>query len=897
MEWLGQLWRRLLFPFRRRQFERDLEEEMRFHLEMKARDSGAAAARREFGNAALLREDCREAWGWMAVERLAQDARYAARMLRKSPGFTAVVILTLALGIGVNTAVFSFVDRLLLRPLPFPESGRLASLNFRSTRTSYVGDGMSYPDYLFFRDRNGVFSGLAAYGGAEVSFRFGDRVEKVSGELVSANYFDVLRVSPMLGRSFRAEEDAVPGRDPVVVVGHGLWRRRLGGGPAIVGRRIAIGDVSFTVIGVAPPGFAGLRLDRKENPEFWVPTMMYPVVAGFAAGGDLQHYWGNQWLSATGRLKPGVTLAQAEANVSSLVEQLKASHWRIWADQADGPLESAALLVPANQAQISPGSRKGVVTFLGLLLTVVGLVLLIACANVASLMMARAVKRRKEIGVRLALGAGRGRMLQQLMTESLLLSLAGGAAGLGVAWFTSQALAGYRQPFRMELLLETGLDGRVLAFGLALSILTGLLFGIVPLRQAFRLDVVPALKVDSTRRGACGFGMRNALVVAQVALSLVLLVGASLFLRTLRNARATDVTRDAGHVLLIDPSLAEQKYDVSRTRLFYTNLLDRVHALPGVTRAALVATAPTGGRRNSMDIASRVGGWHSNADFNFVSDEYFQTIGLPLVRGRLFNRSDHEGAPGVAVINEVMARRFWPGEDPVGKQVEFLKPPKLVEVVGVVRDGRFRGYRDTLRPCFYVPLAQVDGAGSFVSYIVQRMKLEVRTAGDPARLAAAIAEEIHALDKDLPVGPIQTLESYRDAGLGQERLLATLLSSLGALAALIAAIGLGGVLSFAVALRTREIGIRMALGAASRQVLRSVLLDALELVGAGIAIGLAAALLLARLISRLLYGVSPTDPATYASVAGGLIVVGALVAWLPALRASRVDPVVALRNE
>ena len=445
MEWSGEFRRRLLFPFRRRQFERDLEEEMRFHLEMKARDSGAAAARKGFGNATLWRENCREAWGWTAVERLLQDVSYAARTLRKSPGFTAVVILTLALGIGVNTAVFSFVDRLLLRPLPFPESNRLVSLSFRSTRTPYVGDGMSYPDYLYFRDHNGVFSGLAAYGGVEARLRFGEGVEKLTGELVSANYFDVLRVSPMLGRSFRAEEDVVAGRDAVVVLGHDLWRRRLGGDPGIVGRRIAIEDVSFTVIGVAPPGFAGLRLDRKESPEFWISTMMYPVVAGFAAGADLRHYWGNQWLSATGRLKPGVTLAQAEANVSSLVEGLKASHWRIWADQADGPLESAALLVPANQAQIPPGSRRGVVTFLGLLLTVAGLVLLIACANVASLTMARAVKRQKETGVRLALGAGRGRLWQQLMTESLLLSLAGGAAGLAVAWFTSHALAGYRK--------------------------------------------------------------------------------------------------------------------------------------------------------------------------------------------------------------------------------------------------------------------------------------------------------------------------------------------------------------------------------------------------------------------------------------------------------------------
>ena len=897
MQWLGELWRRLLFPLRRRRFERDLEEEMRFHLDMQARESGSTVARRKFGNATLLQEDCREAWGWIAVERILQDIRYAARTLRKSPGFAAVVILTLALGIGVNTAIFSFVDRLLLRPLPFPESNRLASLNFRSTHSSYIGNSMSYPDYLYFRDHTGVFSGLAAYGDVEVNIRLGNQAEKVSGEVVSANYFGVLRVSPVLGRSFRADEDTVPGRDPVVVLSHSLWQRRLGGDPGIVGRRIAINDANFTVIGIAPPGFAGLRLDRKERPEFWVPTMMYPVVCWFADGDDLQHNWGNHWLSATGRLKPGVALPQAEANVSNVTEQLKASHWQMWKDEADGPLQSTALLVPANQARISPGSRKGVVTFLGMLLAVVGLVLLIACANVASLMLARAVKRRKEIGVRLALGAGRGRLLQQLITESLLLSTMGGAAGLAVAWFTSQALAGYQRPFRMDLLLEAGLDGRVLAFGLALSILTGLLFGIIPLRQAFRLELVPALKVDSLRHGARGFGMRDAFVVVQVALSLVLLVGASLFVRTLQNARATDVTQDAGRVALIDLNLAERKYEDARARLFYADLLDRLHALHGVERAALVATAPMGGRRNALDIASRAGGWKANADFNIVSDDYFRTIGLALVRGRSLNGSDREGAPGVAVINEVMARRFWPGEDPIGKQFQFLAPPRLVEIVGVVRDGRFRDYRDKLRPCFYIPLAQSYGVHPFFRFVVGRMNLEVRTTGDPARLAAGIRDEIHALDKDLAPGQAQTLEAYRDAGLGQERLSAALLTGLGALAALIASIGLYGVLAFTVAQRTREIGIRMALGAASGQVLRSVLRDALALIGAGIAIGIAATLLLARLISGLLYGVSSTDPAAYASVAGILIVVGALSAWLPARRASRVDPMVALRYE
>jgi len=885
-QWPGELWRKLLFPFRRRQFDRDLADEMRFHLEMKALESGDSA-RARFGNAALLQEDCRAAWGWMAWERLFQDLRYALRALRKSPGFTVVVILTLALGIGVNTAIFSFVDKLLLRPLALPESDRLASLNFRSTRSSNVTDNMSYPDYVYFRDHSHSFSGLAAYGDVDVKLRLASQVEKVSGEVVSANYFGVLGVSPVLGRSFLAEEDAVPGRDPVVILSHAMWQRRFGGDPAIVGRQVAINDVGFTVVGIAPQDFGGLRLDREERPELWVPTMMYPVVCWFAEGDDLEHNWGNHWLSVTGRLKAGVHLAHAEADISRLTGQLQASQWSIWKELSDGPLQWAALLVPANEARFSVSARRGVVTFLGMLLAVVGLVLLIACANVASLMLARAVKRRKEIGVRLALGASRGRLLQQLITESLLLSLLGGAAGLAVAAFTSRALLGYDRPFHMSLMLDAGLDGRVLAFGLALSVFTGLLFGVIPLRQT----------LGAVRSNAHGFGMRNAFVVVQVAFSLVLLVGASLFLRTLQNARATDVTHDAGRVLLFNLNLAERKYDDARARLFYADLLDRLPSLPGVERVAVVARAPMGGGRNALDISSREAGWKSNADFNIASDQYFQAIGLPLLRGRLFQRTDHEGAPDVAVINEVMARRFWPGQDPIGKQFQFLKPPRLVEIAGVIRDGRFRNYRDTVRPCFYIPLAQTYGANPFLSLVVKRMSLEVRTGGDPARLEAAVREQIHVLDQDLTLGPAQTLASYRDAGLGQERLSAALLGGLGILAALIAAIGLYGVLAFAVAQRNREIGIRMALGAASRQVLLAVLRDALALMALGMAIGYVAALFLARLVASLLFGVSTTDPVTYAGVGGLLCAVGTLAAIVPALRAARVDPMVALRHE
>ena len=842
---LSELWRRVLFLFRRRQFDRDLDEEVRFHLEMKGRDIGPAAARRKFGKRTLIEESSREQWGWMAVERLLQDLRYALRSLRKSPGFTAVVILTLALGIGVNTAIFSFVDRLLLRPLPFPQSDRLATLYFRMPWSASGYSSLAYPVYLYYRDHNDVFDGLAAYTDIQVGLRFGNDTETVPGEIVSANYFSLLGVAPVLGRTFLAEGDAVPGRNPVAMLASELWRRRFGSDPAIIGRQIPIDGVSFTVVGIVPPGFRGLELDRSAKAEVWVPTMMYPVAIPFGAEWNLKQYWGDEWLSATGRLKPGVAFSQADAEFAQLTERLKPV---LRAEKLDKD-KLSGLLIPANESRFPPERRKTVTNFLAMLMAVVGLVLLIACSNVASLMLARAAKRQREIGVRLALGAGRARLFQQLLTEGLLLSFAGGAAGLAIALATTRFLAGFRA-FGLQSLADTGIDGRVLAFALGLSVLTGVVFGSMPLRQVSRLEVTPALKAESPRRGAGGVGARNLLVVVQVALSLVLLADAGLFVRTLRNAQAADPTRDPENVLLLKLDLAVRKYDAARGQRFYSALLDRLHALPGVRHAAYVMVVPFGGRRGGTDFVPCPGDKPVQVDHNTVSSEYFQTVGLPLVRGRGFDARDVEGAADVVIVNEQMKRRFWPGEDPIGKQIQRA-PRRPAEIVGVVRDGRFRGYRAEVNPCFYGPLAQ---------RYFPLMNLEVRTAANPIGLAAAVRHEIQKLDKDLAVPEAQTLGSFRDAGLGQERLSAALLSGLSLLAALIAAIGLYGVLAFAVAQRTREIGIRMALGAASRQVLRSVLGEALALIGVGLAIGLIAALILAKFVSSLLYGVTALTP-------------------------------------
>jgi predicted permease len=897
MERLAELWRRLLFLFRRRQFDRDLEEEMRFHLEMKGRESGANAARRQFGNTALLQEDCRDAWGWRILERLLQDVRYTARTLRKAPGFTAVIIVTLALGIGVNTAIFSLVDRLLFRPLPFPDSSRLETIFFRHAAGTY--DSLSYPTYEFYRDRNQVFSGLAAYTDITVNLRFGGDDESAAGQIVTANYFDVLQVPPILGRTFRPEEDLVPGRDDVAMISQGLWKRRFGGDKSVLGRHVILNGYAFTIVGIVPESFAGVQIDRQSKPEVWTPTMSYPKALSWGAMEDLQHYRDDEWLTATGRLKPGVTHSQASAQTAELTEQLIAS----WPTGFLAQMKSTGLLIPANESRFPLASKTAVTRFLAMLMTIVGLVLLIACANVASLLLARGVKRHKEIGVRVALGADRARLAQQLVSEGLLLSVAGGAAGIAVACLVERYLAQFDQPFHMGVWLQTNLDLRVLIFASALSVATGILFGLLPLRQASRLDVTPLLESEMRASGRRILSARNLLVVAQVALSTVLLAGAGLFVRTLRNAQAMDITRDPDKVLLFDisswkpyrtpgpprPLSAAQK-DPAPEQTFLETLLDRVSATPGVTNAAYVMIVPLGGQRGGTGVIPYPGSEPIQSDHNVVSPGYFRTVGIPLVRGRAFTGRDRQGSAGVVIVNEQMAKQFWPGEDPVGKHFELAgRPNRTVEVVGVVRDGPIPGYRAAIDPCFYAPLAQTG--------FVPILHLEVRTAVPPSAVAPAIRHEIRELDPDLLIAPPQTASAFRDAGLGQERLSASLLSGLSMLAALIAAIGLYGVMAFTVARRTREIGVRVTLGAAPAAILRGVMAEALMLVAAGLAAGSLAAVLLARLIANLLFGLSATDPATYAATAAVLLAVGAAAAYLPARRASRVDPVVALRVE
>jgi predicted permease len=885
--------------FRRGLTERQLDAELRFHLEQQTADYVAAGmtaeearrrARLEFGGLDQVKEECRDVGATRFMEALLQDVRYGVRMLRKNPGFTAVAVLTLALGIGANTAIFSFVDQLLLRPLPFPEANRLVSLCYGSMQSSDIYNGsVSLPDYVFYRDHSTTLAALAAYTDIDVALRLGDHQVRLPGEIVSYNYFSVLGVSPFRGRWFLADEDAVPGRNPVVVLGYGLWQQAFGSDPEVVGRRVVINGVSFTVVGIAARNFIGWRLDRATKPEFWIPTMMYPVALPQIGQFDLQHVVGAEWLSAVGRLKAGVAMAQAQADFSYRLEQLRQTLWRDAFAKTDEPMQRVGLLVRANEARIDPGQGKTVRTFLSMLMAVAGVVLLIACSNVASLMLSRAFKRQGEMGVRLALGAGRGRLFQQLLTESLLITFMGGIAGLMLAMTAAKFLATSHQPFHMPLLLEPNLDFRVLAFTFILASLIAVVFGLIPLRQGARLDLVPILKGDSgSPTGRSRFGMQQFLITVQVALSVVLLIGAVLFVRTLRNAEAADPTRDPGSVLLLKIDLTERKYDEARGKQFYSELLARVHTLPGVRSAALVYVVPLGGWRGGNNVVPHPGDKPMQVDFNDVSEEYFQTVGLPIVRGRAFNAGDRAGAPNVAIINEQMAQRFWPGEDPIGKQIGLEQPTRTAEIIGIVRDGRFRNYRASIQPCFYVP---------FLQEYLGRMSLEVRVAGDPMRLVAPVRRQIQALDEELVVGDVWTLKSFRDAGLGQERTSAALLSGFGFLAVALAGIGLYGVLAFAVARRTHEIGIRMALGASRSNVLVLVTGQGMLLTLAGLAVGLICAFGLTRLIASSLYGVQPTDPITFGGAAAFVAVVALVASYIPARRATKVDPMVALRYE
>ncbi|PYS88843.1 MAG: permease [Acidobacteria bacterium] len=836
-----------------------------------------------------------------------QDLRYGARTLWKSPGFLAVAVFSLALGIGANTSIFSFVNAVLLRQLPVADSARLVYVFSGSRANPY--NVSSYPDYVDYRDKNEVFSDLSAYSAINVSLNSKDQAEMVSGLIVTGNYFDTLGVRVGLGRTFLPEEDQTPGTHPVVIISHGLWQSHFAGDRALIGRQLLLNGQPFAIVGVAPPDFNGAEAGRTND--LYVPMAMQAVVrpprAGYSGelNPDLLARRGPKWLELLGRLKPGVTIQQAQANIATLAAQLAQAY-----PDVDGG--QTAAVWPVSKGD--PTERGTLLSVAGLLMAVVGLVLLIACANVANLLLARATSRRKEISIRLALGASRGQLVRQLLTESVLLALVGGAAGLLLAVWLIDAMQTYTPTgnfFPVEFVFR--LDKVVLGFTLLLSVLTGLIFGLAPALQASNPDVIAALKDETALlpgpRGAIArrFSLRNLLVVAQVALSLVLLISAGLFLRSLQQAQRIDPGFEPEHVLSMPLNINLLRYTKAQGQEFYRQVLERVATLPGVESATLTRTPPLSGvsRQSTVLIAGQGGPDRTNSsestgtgseDVNNNSTltspvglNYFRTLNIPLLRGRDFNGQDRADTPGVVIINETFAKRYFPNQDPLGGRVSLngAQGPWL-EVVGLARDSKYLTLGEVPAPFLYQPLTQRHESG---------MVLLVRTSGDPANYIATLRREVHALEPNLPLTTVRPMTELLSLSLFPARMGAVLLGGFGLLALILASVGLYGVMAYSVSRRTREIGIRMALGAQSGDVLRLVLREAMTLVAVGILLGLIAAFAVTRLLAGFLYGISPTDPWAFIGIVILLAAVALIASLVPARRAAKIDPMVAFRYE
>lgn len=822
------------------------------------------------------------------LETLIQDLKFGVRMLRKNPGFSLIAVLSLALGIGVNTAIFSLVDKVMIRKLPVEEPERLVVV--KDSRGQGVSTGSNYPDFVDYRDRNEVFEGLVCYYQRALTLSERGQGERIQGLIVAGNYFTALRVRPALGRGFLPEEDKTPGTHPVVVLSYGLWQRRFGADPKVMGKVVNVNGYPFTVVGVAPAEFTGTI--ASNPPDVYVPMMM---LSQLLPPSTLDLLFGPRsrssgWLQVLGRLKPGVSREQAAAAMTTLGSQVARAH-----PNADGSPRVEPKFLIEDGSRGHTNLLQDIRFPLQMLMATVGMILLIACANVANLLLARAGARRKEIAVRLAIGAGRGRLIRQLLTESMLLATLGGAAGLALAASISGLIVSFTPPNTFaNLTLDNRLDWRVLSFTLVISLLTGILFGLAPALSASRPDLVSALKDESTLLGhrSRRLSLRNLLVVGQVALSLMVLVGAGLCVRSLQNLQAIDTGFDPAKVLVMSVDVSLSGYSKERGLQFYSDLLERVARLRGVEAVSLATQIALGdgfgGTMRAEGYAPKVGE-DLSSDFNQIGPGYFRTMKIPLLDGREFGASDTATTPPVAIINEAAARRFWPGQSPVGRRVIVGRAPdeSVREIVGVVKDSKYRRLTEELRPAVFTP---------FLQRYRGDMSLHVRTTGEPGAMIAAVRSEVQALDANLPLYNIRTLEEQKNSSLYTSRMAATLLTVFGLLALGLAAVGLYGVMAYAVNRRTREIGIRLALGAGQRDVFRLVIGHGMLLTLLGIAAGLAAAFGLTRLMRTMLYGVSPTDLLTFAAIACVLLLVALLACWIPARRAAKVDPLVALRH-
>src|SRR5215213_833750 len=822
------------------------------------------------------------------MKTLMKDVRFGLRVLWKSKGFTAVAVVTLALGIGVNTAIFSGVSAFVLRPLSGIEDATELYSLFEAPIDGRGGyNDFSYPDYKDYVERTDVFEGVAAHDLVQAAI--GDERDRTDvdwGQMVTGNFFDVMKAKMQLGRGFLPEEDKTPNTHPVVVLSDALWRARFNSDPAVVNKTIQLNGHPFTVIGVANPEFTGAKW--AIGMKFWVPMMMKEQVSGGTGAWITQR--GNHWLELMGRLKPGVTREQAASAWTAVAARLE----REYPEARNKNVR--AVVVEEREGRWN--DLAGVVRLSGgLAMVVVGLVLLVACANVANMMLARSVVRRREIGIRLALGAGRWRVVRQLLTESVMLALMGGALGLLLSFWMTDAMTSFFPVIAYQIVLDVAPDTRALVFTLAVAILTGVIFGLAPAFEATKTDLVPVLKGEAGQGGrGRRFSLRNALVVSQVALSLVVLVCAALFVQSFRNAKSKDpgfATHDAV-LVAINPGLFG--YEKEQGRDFYRRLAERVRGMPGVESAAFVNLMPLGDGSNSWGpiYPAEKGvppvGEGMDSFSQIVSPGYFKTMHLPLLEGRDFDEREREGiTPESVIINETLARRLWPNESAVGKQMGLGRDLKdALMVIGVVRDSKIKTLGEGPRNLMYVSVDQTYAG---------RVNLLVRAPGGGGGVIDGVRQAVKEIDPRMPVYKVMTIEQHLTWAFWAQNMAAALASAFGLLALALAAVGIYGVVSYTVARRTKEIGIRVALGAQARDILRIVLGQGMALTLVGLVAGLVGAFLLARLLSSLLYGISPGDPATYILVALLLAVVALLACLVPARRATKVDPMVALRYE
>jgi predicted permease len=887
-QWFYSLPLRLRSFFHPHEVNQELREELRQHLEQQINENVAKgmspeearySALRTLGGITQIEQRCRDVRGGNILQDFVQDLRFGFRQLGRSPGFSALAILCLTLGIGANAAVFSWVEGILFRPYPAVAHQERLFAVAATVQGESRPDSLSWPDFLDLR-RNCTLcedSFVSKITGSTLSI--GDHAETTTGSIVSANYFDAIGVHPMLGRGFEPGEDVGNDSHPVVVISYQLWRNRFKGDPEIIGKMQRLDNVPHTIIGIAPQGFYGTFVGWAM--QFWVPASMEET---FESGGYKLEDRGARWIESYVRLKPGVSRAQAQQEISAIAARLKTDYpatnrgrgielWPLW----QTPFNNAGTLLPTLEVMVA----------------VVAFVLLIACANVGNLLLVRSFARRHEMSVRLAIGASRVRLLKQLLTESLIISALGTAGGLLAAYWCRHALV-LLLPARsgIAMYLPGEIDGRVMSWSAGVCLTVTLIVGLIPAFQTRNLDLAGAMKAESS--GVVGAHkkawMRSGLVVFQVCLSFILLVGAALLLESLQKIRTTSPGFNTTSVVTTGVPLVAAGYDVPQAKVFQDELIGRVSGLPGVQSAAFARVTPLGyGTYSSTPIV--VDGYQPPLeeqpaiDYNQVSPAYFTTLGIPLLSGREFTRTDDENAPLVAIVNRTMMMRYWRGQDPVGRRLQVKG--RWARVVGVAADSKYESMRETPKPFFYVPLSQDFERGP---------ALYIRTNQPLSSLLTALLHEVHALDPNLALYEMITLQEQVNRSTSPQLVAVTLVSILGGLALLLASVGLYGVMSYAVAQSTRELGMRMALGADAANLLGLVISRGLKLTAGGVLFGVVAALALTRLLGQLLYNVSPHDPRIYGSALAVMMITAIAACLLPAWRAARTDPARVLRD-